>query len=357
MAKTQAQKNKRLALTVLLVLLLFILTAVLAVFIVINHYLNKINRIDPSDVSVIPPEAFTDTDDTDYIDPNASLIVDDPEPDTSAPDTDPSIDPPDTKAPETTSKYTELHDENLLNIMIVGQDSSSYTKRTRTDSMILISINTETGKMSAISFLRDIYVSIPGGYVSNRLNVPYRLGGFPLLYKTLEKNFGVHVDYGFAVNYDGFKKIIDVLGGVDITITDKEYEYMKSYMNVVPGLNHFNGEEALSFARIRKLDNDFQRTGRQRRILNSLYEKIKKASLSDILTAVDGVLPYLLTDMTNSEILSTVKNLYSFIKNGFSAYSIPASGTFKNATIAGKAVLKVDFEANRRKLLEYLPLN
>lgn len=355
-------KKKNAVFTVFLIIILIILLLILGAFITVNHFMNKINRANPDEISVIPPDIVaTDTDDEEYIDPNESLV----EESTGCFDTDdidsktdcPITDAPVTSGGKTDPTLTELHDEDLLNILFVGQDSSSYTKRTRTDSMILLSVNTKTGKITLTSFLRDIYVVIPRGYTSNRLNVPYKYGGFPLLYETFEDNFGVHIDYGVAVNFDGFTKIIDILGGVDITLTDGEYEWLKNYKDIVPGLNHFNGELALEYARIRHIDNDFKRTERQRKVVLAVYNKFKSASLSTLLEAVDSVLPYILTDMSNSEIISTAMTLYKFIGNGYTTHSIPAVGTFKNATVGKKAVLKIDYEATRRKLLEYLPLD
>lgn len=84
--------------------------------------------------------------------------------------------------------------------------------------MILCSINLETGETSLISFLRDLYVQIPGGYSDNRLNATYAFGGFDLLDATLTENFGVSIDGNFEVDFTGFEAIIDMVGGIDIEL-------------------------------------------------------------------------------------------------------------------------------------------
>ena len=111
-----------------------------------------------------------------------------------------------------------LEDDHLINILLVGQDRREGEGRQRSDTMILCSINLETGETSLISFLRDLYVQIPGGYSDNRLNATYAFGGFDLLDATLTENFGVSIDGNFEVDFTGFEAIIDMVGGIDIEL-------------------------------------------------------------------------------------------------------------------------------------------
>ena len=155
--------------------------------------------------------------------------------------------------------------DHLINILLVGQDRQAGQGRQRSDTMILCSYNPNTNEVSLISFLRDLYVSIPGGYSNNRLNAAYAFGGFPLLYKTLEQNFGVKIDGGVEVDFGGFTELIDLIGGVDIYLTAKEAPYVAT--SCKEGMNHLNGRKALNYARIRKIDSDFGRTNRQRTLI------------------------------------------------------------------------------------------
>lgn len=120
------------------------------------------------------------------------------------------------------SEIEPFLDDDLINILLVGQDRREGQGRQRSDSMILCSINPDTKQISMISFLRELYVQIPGGYSDNRLNAAYVFGGFPLLTDTLHTNFGVSIDGCFEVDFSCFQSVIDILGGVDITLTDKE---------------------------------------------------------------------------------------------------------------------------------------
>lgn len=116
------------------------------------------------------------------------------------------------------SEIKPFMNDDLLNILLVGQDRREGQGRQRSDFMILCSINLDTKQISMISFLQDLYVQIPGGYSDNRLDAAYVFAGFPLLMNTLHTNFGVSIDGCFEVNFFGFQSVIDILGGVDITL-------------------------------------------------------------------------------------------------------------------------------------------
>ena len=158
--------------------MLVILVLLLAVFIVgaatVTHYINLINHVNDID-TVDPDNEFFDTDSNtegEVVDPNKVTW------DLSGP----------------------LGDEHLLNLLLVGQDKRPGEGRQRSDVMIVASINLETKAVSLISFMRDLYVQIPG-YSDNRLNAAYVFGGFPLLKETLYENFGITIDGCFEVDF------------------------------------------------------------------------------------------------------------------------------------------------------------
>lgn len=115
-----------------------------------------------------------------------------------------------------------LNDEGLINIMLIGQDSRSGGSRDRSDTMLLLSVNPSTHKMALISFLRDLYLPISDAYGRNRLNTAYMIGGFPFMYEVFNRNFGLHIDGGAAVNFGQFRNIVDLIGGVDLELSSAE---------------------------------------------------------------------------------------------------------------------------------------
>lgn len=261
--------------------------------------------------------------------------------------------------PETTEvllnfeNFEPVNNDELLNILLIGQDKCEGEERQRSDAMILCSFNPATNELSMISFLRDLYVRIPG-YEDNRLNAAYAYGGFELLKETLELNFGITVDGCLESDFEGFEKIIDAVGGVEIELTAEEAEIV----GATQGVCNLNGKQALTYARIRKIDSDFQRTGRQRNILNAVFEKVKSYQLMELAGLFSEILPMMSTDMTDDEIMTfalTLASSLSEIKT--QSYSIPAEGTYKNATVRGMAVLVPDLEKIRELIFEeYLPM-
>ena len=249
-----------------------------------------------------------------------------------------------------------LDDDDLINIMLVGEDRRKLSEnRQRSDTMILLSINPAKKKVSMISFLRDMYVSIPGGYKNNKLNAAYRLGGFKLMKETYKQNFGITIDGCFAGDFFDFVEIIDMLGGVEITVTQKESDYSNGLLPV--GTSTLNGEQALAYSRIRKIDSDYARANRQRTVLMSLFNKFKNSSLADLNSIADAILPKLSTDMSNGDILSLMTKILPLVGSmEVNTYSIPYLGGYSHAMINGASVEIVDFKDMRNKLEnEYLP--
>ncbi len=362
--KSKNKKKRPVFTIVIIVVLLLMLTVVAVAFGFIWDKISKIQKVpdEDSDPYYVPPGSdYMETDEpgndeTDYV--------------TDAPDTDEpggtsgsdSTAAPgtDTQKPVETEPVIEtvdpINDGNLINIMIVGEDRREAGQaRQRSDTMILISVNPKTKKVSMISFLRDMYVSIPGGYKNNKLNAAYRFGGFKLMKETYKQNFGITIDGCFAGDFFDFVEIIDMLGGVEITVTQKESDYSNGLLPV--GTSMLNGEQALFYSRIRKIDSDYARANRQRTILMSLFNKFKNSSLADLNSIADAILPKLSTDMNNGDILSLMTKLLPLVGSmEVNTYSIPYLGGYSHAMINGASVEIVDFKDMRNKLEnEYLP--
>ncbi len=244
--------------------------------------------------------------------------------------------------------------DGLINFLFIGQDRREGEGRQRSDAMILCSLNPETSELSMISFLRDLYVQIPG-YEDNRLNAAYSYGGFDLLKETLSKNFGVSVDGCLEVDFENFVGIVDTVGGIDVELSAKEAEIVGG--GASQGLCHLNGSQTLTYARIRKIDSDFERTKRQRNILSAVFAKLKNMDVTGRLGFVSEALPMVTTDMNDEQLMMLAAQLASSLDElEVSTHCIPAEGAYKNATVREMMVLIPDIEKNRRIIFEkYLP--
>ena len=254
--------------------------------------------------------------------------------------------------------------EKAFNIMLVGVDSREDNFDGRTDSMILIHMNPETKKLVTTSFLRDMYLDIPGRG-GNRLNAAYVFGGPDLLLKTIDHNFDIESDKYVALN---FWLVIDVLndfGGVDIEITEEEIEVMNNYIkehNKIQGneegtdyltaedagMRHLNGNQVLAYARIRYIGTDFARSARQRQIISICIDKLKHMNVKEMNALLEKYLPCVKTNLTEKDVTTLL-----FMALGLKDYTresnvIPMDGTWKDAKINGMSVLQVDCEANAK---------
>lgn len=306
-----------------------------------NHLLDKINYVDKSTENYLSPEEasqYLGTQTPDEMDPNATVLEDG------------QINWGSTVTPIQQS-------EHILNILLIGQDARPGETRARSDVMILLTINKAEKTITMTSFLRDLYVQIPG-YNNSRMNSAYAWGGMSLLNSTLETNFGVLVDGNFEVNFDGFSQVIDILGGVDIELTQNEANVInKSVKTHVlgSGMQHLNGSQALAYARIRKLDSDFGRTNRQRKLLSALFEKFKNSDLDTLMSLMNEILPLLTTDLSKSEILSYAADILPMLSSmTLTSQRIPADGAYVDAYISGMAVLSADMDAARKLLQDTL---
>lgn len=255
---------------------------------------------------------------------------------------------------ETISATIDTLLQKKVRILLIGQDRLPGEDRARSDCMILCDFDPETKTIAMTSFLRDLYVPIPG-HGNNRLNAAYALGGMPLLEQTLAENFGVTIDGCVEVDFQGFPQIIDLLGGVSISLRPDEAEAINAHLGcaLTEGEHALTGDQALTYARLRKLDadGDFSRTQRQRKLLTSLLESYREIDPISALLLLENALPLLTTDLTGPELVKTGITLVPMLADAnVVSRHIPADGTYESKTIDGMSVLVPDLDANRTLL-------
>ena len=312
-----------------------ILALMIAVTLYFQSLLGQINYIDPEDVTLLSQEELND-------------LLDE---DTAAMGTGETGETPGFEDHDTTIGGKN---SGIINILLIGQDRRPGEERARSDSMILCSINKSTKTLTLTSFLRDLYVQIPG-YQDNRINVAYAAGGMTLLNDTLDTNFGVQVDGNIEVDFNQFADIIDLLGGVTIELRQDEANLINNDVggSLTAGNCLLNGQQALTYARIRKLDadGDFSRTSRQRKVINAIISAYKDSSLTTILKLMDQVLPMVTTDIKSTRLVAYALELFPMLPElTIVSQRIPADGTYSGKTIRGMSVLVADMEENRQIL-------
>lgn len=245
----------------------------------------------------------------------------------------------------------------VSNILLLGVDGEEG-QSSRSDSMILVSIDFVHQKIKLTSFLRDCWVEIPSKGKNAKLNAAYAYGGPQLAKDTIEYNYGVGIDHFIKVDFRMFKMIIDKLGGVDVEVTKKEADFINktTRQTVESGSSvHLNGEEALVYCRIRKLDTDYMRTFRQRKVITALLDKAKKASAADLIAMAKEVFPLIETDLSPSEIsILAYKGTAALLGFDLVQTRVPTDDQMRTDTVSGQWVEIADMDAVREYLYDFI---
>lgn len=246
----------------------------------------------------------------------------------------------------------KIENQNMIHILLIGEDARPGEDRGRSDAMLLCSIDTATKKLTVTSFLRDLYVTIPG-FTDHKLNSAYAWGGMKLLSETILLNFGIEIDACFAVDFRAFETVIDSLGGVDIFLTDEE----AAYLSCPQGMTRLDGSKALMYARIRSIgQGDFGRTDRQRKLLQVMIERCKTMGTGQLHALLDELLPLVQTNAEQQRILQYCLELTPILTGGCETQKlcIPAEGTYEYAWAKGMSILLPNLEENRKILQSVL---
>lgn len=268
----------------------------------------------------------------------------------------PSLSMPDSHTPPATAddlSQTSSSDSQVIHLLLIGQDRREGETVARSDAMILCSFDFTRNTITLTSLLRDLYLPIPG-HGSNRLNAAYAFGGMSLLKQTLEENFGISPVGCLEVDFSGFSEIIDHLGGVRIDLRHDEAEYLGLPPEAGPQL--LCGDQALSYARIRSLDNDgdFSRTDRQRKLLSAMMEAGREASFPTLVRTAGKILPLLTTDLTRDQLFDLARQVFPMLRScRIQSQYIPQEGTYTFQNIDSMAVLVADPDAIREHFSRY----
>lgn len=255
--------------------------------------------------------------------------------------------------------------DEVINILLIGLDARTYDTVSRSDSMILVSYNTKNHTAKLVSVMRDTWAYIPE-HGWSRINAATVYGGIGLLINTLNTDFDLDIQNYVQIKFDDFKKVIDLLGGIDVDLTSSEIKYINGklhsddndYSNDItaePGLVHLNGTQALWHCRNRTIGNaDFERTERQREVLGILVDKGLNMSALEAGKLLYEITNYVNTNLPISTVIALVNDALISKNITIESYRIPFDNTFSYATKNGASVLDVDIQKNAELLHEAL---
>ena len=250
---------------------------------------------------------------------------------------------------------------DVTNILLIGVDARGEETKSRSDTMMMVSIDKHNKRIKLTSFLRDTWVDYPDG-TDGRLNGASFEQGPQYTIDMIEYTYHIRCDYYVMVDFEVFQTVVDQIGGVDVEVTEREAEYMGSGNTHAPdppiemnaGMVHMDGNTALWYSRIRYLDSDYMRTERQRKVVSAIIGKIKDLSPMEMVNLVKEVLPEVETNMTEGQILRFGLKSLGCLNKSVLQQQIPAEDTFTNETIRGNAVLVPDLDENRSILRDFI---
>ena len=239
--------------------------------------------------------------------------------------------------------------ENGLNLMVLGSDERPYSYGHRTDTMMLVSLDRDSGTATLLSFPRDLYVFIPGWRV-DRINVADAYGGPERVIQTVLYNFGIQVDHTVMINFYGFKQVVDSLGGIDVKVGEHlQDECGHINWSYAPGTYHMDGFKALCYVRMRKTTGDFDRLRRQQETLLAIFDKVLTLEgLSRVPDLYSQYLTYVETDLTVEDALRLLPLATKLAAepDRILRYSIdPTMGQIWRVPYSGASVILPDWEA------------
>ena len=262
----------------------------------------------------------------------------------------------------------EQKKDEIYNIVLAGVDTRGSSFYSRSDTIILLSYNKTVHTVKMVSFLRDTWVYLPDrGY--GRINNATAYGGIGLLINTLNENFDLDIQNYAQIQFKDFKKVIDILGGIDVELSKSEINYIngklheedRDWNNDItssPGIVHLNGTQTLWHCRNRTIgEGDFSRTDRQRDVLSLLIDKALGMSVSQMTSLIYEMKDYVDMNIPFTTLLEIAEDALISKNITIESYRIPFEGLYRYANKNGASVLEIDMDKTVEELHNILGLN
>ena len=237
--------------------------------------------------------------------------------------------------------------ENITNILLLGIDNEENAS----DAMMVFSLDKDTNTAKLTSIMRDLSVDLGPNAEKHKINYAYNVGGVEESVKVVNREFGLDINKYVKVSFDGLVDVIDYIGGININITESERKIIGASKS---GNVTLNGEQALAYSRIRKIDNDYQRTSRQRKVLMAIFNKAKSISVSSYPKALADLSSNVETNLSTFELLDLAKAVMSLSSDDLEGFRIPIDGTSHDSMDKGIYYLEWDRAANKKAIHDFI---
>ena len=258
--------------------------------------------------------------------------------------------------------------EKVINIALFGIDTGREKyEAPHTDAIMILSIDKENKKIKLSSLMRDLYVDVEG-YRKTRLNTAYTVGGANLAVKTINNSFDLDIERYITVDFKGLSSIIDAIGGVELEVLAKEIDEINIFMEEVAlikkekptpikkaGIQTLNGNQAVSYARIRKVgDGDFERAERQNNVMTAIFKKLQEIDSIRYPIIAAKLYPHIKTSLTIPEILSIGSDILRLGIKSTEWARFPLDGHWSNVIINKAWYLQTDLDVTSQHIREFI---
>ncbi|URZ03543.1 LCP family protein [Clostridium felsineum] len=257
--------------------------------------------------------------------------------------------------------------DDTINIALFGVDRRQKTDISRSDSILILTMDPTHKKLKISSIMRDTYVNVDG-HGKTKITHAYAYGGPQLAIKTINENFNLNVKDYVTVDFYAFEKIIDKLNGVEIDVQPDEVNYLNSYIDEVSkyekvkpnhvtasGKQLLDGRQAVAYSRIRyTAGGDFQRTERQRTVLMAVFNKMKAQGKGNMISMMDEMLPYTETSLGSLDIAKYGTKFLSLNIDSIDQERFPVDGYCSGITVDGVWYLNTDLAVTSDQMRKYI---
>lgn len=249
--------------------------------------------------------------------------------------------------PETEEEFKEIR-----NIALLGIDSRGDDLVGRSDSIMILTLDSIHNKIKLASIMRDSYVNIDG-YGMDKINHAYAYGGAELALKTLNENFDLNIKEVMVINFSSLINIIDKIGGINIDITDEEVSHISGISS--SGNHLLNGNQALAYSRIRyATGGDYKRTERQRTVIKAIFNKLKNTELTKYPELVNEFLPYVKTNISSKDLLKLGTEFSRLASKELEQDRFPRDEQGQGEIINGVYYLRFDMDTVKNSIRDYI---
>ena len=248
---------------------------------------------------------------------------------------------------------------DALNLLLIGVDTVEETNAEISDAMFLLRVDPDNAQIRMVSFLRDLYVNVPGKG-PYRLNEVYTLGGEELLKQTLWETFGAAVDRTAAVHLSFLAETADQLGGIELDITEEERQELNAMLTEwdLPvqeaGLQFVTGQQALCYTKIHQIDDDFQRSERQREVISAMAHRAAEQRYWKLMELAVQMLDEVQTDLTLGDVMGLLPMITRLDDLDTQSARVPFEDAYTELSVEGLTVLVPDLEWTRNELNAFL---